>query len=79
MGVAMARVASIAPNVTPWVRHLLEAQKAAGISDKEFASRAGYAYPLLSRWRKGHTDINARTLSDFAEVLGLELRLVDRE
>lgn len=74
----MSRVNPIAPGVSPWVRQLLEAQQAAGLSDKQFAALAGYAKPLVSRWRNGASDINARTLADFAQVVGLELRLVER-
>lgn len=63
-------------NVLPIIQELLEAQKKQGISDAVLLRRAGYSEFAMSGWRTGKVTPRIHALTDLAEVLGLELRLV---
>lgn len=55
------------------VRRLLAAREAAGMSQREVASRAGIGHGHLSRIETGQVDPKLSTLQRIATVLGVEL------
>lgn len=61
----------------PVVQQLLRLQDKAELTDRAFASAAGYAESLPPQWRSGSSP-SIRTLTDFASVLGYEVCLVPK-
>ena len=57
---------------------LREARRAAGLSQRELARRAGVAQPVLSRIERGHASPRFGTLDRLLRECGKELQLVER-
>ena len=57
---------------------LREARRAARLSQRELARRAGVAQPVLSRIERGHASPRFETLDRLLRACGKGLELVDR-
>jgi hypothetical protein len=57
---------------------LKEARRAAGLSQRELARRAGVAQPVLSRIERGHASPRFETLDRLLRACGRGLELVER-
>lgn len=67
-----------APNIIPALRDLFALQERTGMTDEALAMHAGYHGADIASWRGGKRVPRLRTLAEYAEVFGYEIRLVKK-
>lgn len=56
----------------------IERRRALGLSQREVARRSGIGQATISEWEAGHLCLSLGALARLAEVLGLEVTLVEK-
>lgn len=78
-GIADPKFAQPPRALHPIVAELRAARVRAGVSQSALAEKMGYALSVFSKWERGTYAPNLRRLMDWAEALGLEIRIIERE
>jgi|GEM_PF-3550130 len=59
------------------VREVLALQNRYGMTDRTLSRLAGYDISLPGQWRRGDRTPNLQTLEAYAQVFGMEVRLIE--